>query len=670
MKRINIYKCTVYLLLVVATCSCNDLLDIAPQSSISPEKYLLEETQLASYANNLYADIIPSHGRGYVNCGMYAWDAGTDNMASLSISNKYAPGEVKVPQTDGSNWGFKSIYKCNYFLESVLPRYEAGELSGSKGNIRHYIGEIYFLRAAEYFKKLQSFGDFPIVKGTLPDQLPVLIEASKRSPRNEVARFILSDLDKAIELMEMNPDNRNTRINKEAALLLKSRVALYEGTFLKYFKGTPFVPQGEGWPGATKEYNKGYAFPSGSIENEINYFLDQSMVAAKQVADRIVLTANTGIVQQSEADPQNPYMDMFASIDLSKNKEVLLWREYSLGLGIIHSVGEYSQNGFGGVGFTRGFVDNFLMANGLPVYADGSGYKGDDQISSVREGRDNRLVLFMKEPGQKNIVYNLQGAVKAVVTEPVPTIYTADIAYSYSTGYCPRKGNPIDGVHLTLSPGTYTASIAYRGVEALLNYMEASYERNHVLDATARQYWQQIRERAKVDTDIDKTVAATVMEKEALNDWGAYSAGQLLSDKVLYNIRRERRCEFIAEGMRGMDLQRWRSYDQLIQTPYHIEGFKVWGPMQEWYRNKDGSSKLIYDSSDANISSPQRSMYIRPYEKAKTLVFDGYRWAMAHYLNPIAIQDILITSENNDLTTSPIYQNPYWPSEVNGKPIK
>lgn len=33
-----------------------------------------------------------------------------------------------------------------------------------------------------------------------------------------------------------------TRINKDAALLLRSRVALFEGTWLKSFEGTAFVP--------------------------------------------------------------------------------------------------------------------------------------------------------------------------------------------------------------------------------------------------------------------------------------------------------------------------------------------------------------------------------------------------------------------------------------------
>ena len=112
-------------------------------------------------------------------------------------------------------------------------------------DVKQYIGEIYFLRAHEYFKRLQLMGDFPIVTSVLPDQESALIEASKRAPRNEVARFIISDLDKAGELMKSTSKiGRKTRISRDVAILLKSRVALYEGTWLKYFKDTPFVPNG------------------------------------------------------------------------------------------------------------------------------------------------------------------------------------------------------------------------------------------------------------------------------------------------------------------------------------------------------------------------------------------------------------------------------------------
>lgn len=86
----------------------------------------------------------------------------------------------------------------NYFLGNIVPKWKTKELTGNSVNVEHYIGEGYFLRAYEYFNKLQVFGVFPILKRTLSDQREALIEASKKRPRNEVARFILADLDSAI----------------------------------------------------------------------------------------------------------------------------------------------------------------------------------------------------------------------------------------------------------------------------------------------------------------------------------------------------------------------------------------------------------------------------------------------------------------------------------------
>ena len=646
--------------------SCNDFLDQEPLSDISPENYLVEASQLEAYANGLYTDIIPPSPHNLLK------DEHTDNQAAVSFSNKYVPGQWKVPQTDGSNWYWNNIYNCNYFLNNVLPQFEEGTLSGSEDKIKHYIGEVYFLRAFEYFKRYQMFGDYPIVQQTLTDDMAILTEASKRSPRNEVARFILADLDKAVDLMAINIDSRKTRINKASALLLKSRVALYEGTFLKYFQGTAFVPNGQGWPGKQKEYNKNYVFPSGSIEAEINFFLEQAIEASQLVASMISLTDNTGHVQQDPSELANPYMDMFASVNLSEYSEVLLWREYNRGLGLFHNLGECTQRGNYGRGTTKGMVESFLMSNGLPIYADGSGYKGDDYISDVRKDRDNRLVLFLKEPGQKNILWEDPIGVEAWPIEPVPNIIGkngTDASRIYTTGYALRKCNPWEQEQLATVNGSggYTGIIILRGVEALLNYIEAYYERYGSLDGNAIQYWHSIRNRVKVNPDFNITIAATEMSREAKNDWGAYSSGQMI-DPTLYNIRRERRNEFIGEGMRWMDLQRWRSLDQLKTNPYHVEGIKIWGPMQEWYKNADGSSALNYglDLPGALVSPPERGEYLLPYEKSsQSLVLNGYRWAMAHYLNPIAIQNILITSQNNDLSTSTIYQNPYWPTVAN-----
>ena len=99
-----------------------------------------------------------------------------------------------------------------------------------------------------------------------------------------------------------------------------------------------------------------------------------------------------------------------------------------------------------------------------------------------------------------------------------------------------RKGGAFDVKHYQDVWAGFVGVVLYRSAEALLNYMEASYEKNGTLDGTAREYWQILRRRAHVSEDIDATIMATDMAKEAENDWGAYSAGRLLTDKTLYNI--------------------------------------------------------------------------------------------------------------------------------------
>lgn len=650
--------------------ACNDFLDKEPLSQITPDAYLTEESQLASYANKLYPDILPSHSLpswwnvgGY---GIFEIDKHTDDMAHKNYDNRYIPGEWRVGG-NGGNWSFTNIYSCNYFLENVIPKWKEGLINGNSDNIKHYIGEMYFLRAYEYFLKLQEFGDYPIITTVLPDEKEPLIEASKRSPRNEVARFILADLDEAISLLkETAPDGRKNRLSKACAQLVKSRVALFEGTWLKYFNNTAFVPNGEGWPGKNKDYNSSYQYPSGSIENEIDYFLGQAMEAAMAVADKIALTENNGMLQQSVSDPVNLYHDMFGAEDMSGFGEVLLWRQYDKGLGITHGAPQFAQLGNNGVGLTRGIVNTFLMNNGLPIYDATSGYKGDDYLSDVRENRDGRLWLFLKEPKQINILYESSEGTHATLVEPIPDITEGNTAWGYVTGYALRKGNNYDQKHGG-NGQAYTGSITFRAVEAYLNYMEACFEKTGTLDNKADTYWKAIRNRARVDADYNKTIAATLMNEEAKYDWGAYSAGKLINT-TLYNIRRERRSELMAEGSRYMDLKRWRSMDQMISAPYHIEGFKLWGPMEKWYDKPDGGTLLIYGQNDpaANVSPPSVSKYLRPYEiSSKSLALEGYRWAMAHYLSPIAIQHFLISSDNNDVSTSPIYQNPGWPTTPN-----
>lgn len=662
MKRsIYIFAAIVSIAMILSSCM-DDFLDREPKSTISPEDYLWTEEQLLSFSIARYPVIFETHESG--SFGIFGKDKDTDNQAYINASNIYAPGQYKVGQSGGA-WDFTNIYQLNYFLETVLPRWENGEISGTDGGVKHCIGEIYFLRAWEYFKKMQQFGDFPIVTQTFPDEMDILVEASKRAPHTEVARFILSDLDKAIELLQdESPDKAKNRLNKACAHLVKSRVALYEATWLKYFKNTAFVPNGPGWPGAEKDYNANYQFQSGSIDAEIEWLLDKAIEHSAIVANSYALTPNNGNFQQSLSETENEYFTMFCNTDMTKYSEVLLWRKYNyFGIGIGNVVGEHAAGGNYGVGLTRGYVDSFLANDGLPIYAS-SQYQGDDYLADVRKNRDSRLHIFLKEPDQKNILIPSTKLPAIPQVEPYPILASAQPATAYATGYTIRKG-----LNANADDSKSVGCILFRASEAYLNYMEAYYERYGSLDAAASNYWKLLRDRAIVNNNFNATIAATDMSIEAKNDWGAYSANVLV-DATLYNIRRERRCELLAEGFREMDLRRWRSMDQMIITKYHIEGFKLWGPMQEWY--KDGSKWLItWGSASASVSDPAVSgVYLRPYQKTKKeFVYDGYSWHMAHYLTPIALEHFLITSVGKEVEDSPIYQNPEWPIEANVPPI-
>lgn len=131
----------------------------------------------------------------------------------------------------------------------------------------------------------------------------------------------------------------------------------------------------------------------------------------------------------------------------------------------------------------------------------------------------------------------------------------------------------------------------------------------------------------------------------------------------------------MSEGFRYADLCRWRAMDQLIDQPYHPEGINLWeSPLfKSWY---EGDLYYIGDGSGKtpNISAPSLSNYIRPYEKVENnLLFNGMRWTPAHYLSPIDMGQFNITSTVNpngdiDHSSSPLYQNPGWPTIANQGP--
>ncbi|MDY4665448.1 MAG: RagB/SusD family nutrient uptake outer membrane protein [Prevotella sp.] len=657
--------------------SCNDLLDMKPISQITPGAYYQNADQLAAYLNNYYDSYLQmpysgsmSHSWGQWNEGkaksdwdtdIYCWGGGN---TSLFADDHWEVSSGKALQ---GYYGGVRVY--NYFINTVLKQIENGTLPNSE-DVKNYLGEAYFFRALVYFRIMALYGDIPVITEVLPDEDNVIVENSKRTPRNEVARFILSDLDKAIEMCYTRSKFNGQRVNREAAQLIKSRIALFEGTFEKYHRGSGRVPGDANWPGAKMSYNQGKTF---NQEAEVKFFLTEAMNAAKEVADNADLAENNHKIDPvyGDKDDWNPYFNLFSQPSLANVNEALMWKQYNKDLGFYHLTGHSMVTGQN-TGFTRSFIQTFLMKNGMPIYADNSGYHGDVTLDNVKADRDERLQLFMW--GESTPTYCDPEMTGVEAGKPLPVymeedetdaahITNTDASTRCITGYQQRKYYTYDAEQTRYSEqSTTNACPIMRSAEALLNYMEADYELNGRLDSKSQEYWRTLRTRAGVDTDFQKTIDATDLSKEM--DFGRYSGTQLV-DKTLYNIRRERVTELFSEGLRFADLIRWRGFDNMLTTKWVPEGCNFWDNM---YKHYDPEIKCNGEN-DAVVSSKSLGKYLRPYSKSMqpaNELKDGYKWHEAYYLYPIGITDIRTASPDRSLENSNLYQNPYWPVSAGG----
>lgn len=637
--------------------ACDDYLDVEPQSDITPAAFFTTADDLSAYTINLYNSTFDYITPGSYGISIFGWDNNTDNQAAVNASaTRWVPGQWKVGTSNP--WDWTTIRSINYFFDQVLPKYEAGQITGGSA-VDHYIGEAYVIRAMLYFNKLQNMGDAPIVTTAMDDIEAELIAASERQPRHKVARFIIDDLNKAIGLLQESGPGGKNRVTKDVAYLLKSRVALYEATWEKHHAGTAFVPGGQGWPGKDAQ---GY-----DAQTEIKYFLGEAMSAAKAVGDKLVdnLAENTGTAEGMDAalNTLNPYYVMFCDTDMDKYDEVLMWREYIESQSITHNIQMQLQRNGGGSGWTRGLVNSFVMQNGLPIYAAGSGYDEEWEkagVSATLQNRDSRIQIFTK---QDNSV--------EMYSEGTPVLF--DMAWLLMgndetrnvTGYAIKKGKHYDSYMQVAHHKGTSGSIVFRGTEALLNYIEACVELNNAVDGTADKYWRALRKRAKINEDYMVTVNATDLDKEAEGDWGVYSQGKQVSS-LLYNVRRERRNELIGEGMRMADLKRWRALDQV--QGYQVSGMRYWGSIYDGtLLDADNNDRCIVDveGGTGNMSAPEDGVYVLPnrISAVNNSVFNGYNWCEAHYLSPLAQSVFRQTAsgDKTDLTTSIVYQNPGWP---------
>ncbi len=130
----------------------------------------------------------------------------------------------------------QAISHCNVFLQLVSPEtqlIQAGGALVSENTKKRWIAEVYFLRAFYYYDLATIFGNIPLIDKPLN-----AIDKSTitKSAKEEVMKFILADLDKAIGAAELPnakslPAAEIGRITKEAAMAFRARVNMFYGDY-------------------------------------------------------------------------------------------------------------------------------------------------------------------------------------------------------------------------------------------------------------------------------------------------------------------------------------------------------------------------------------------------------------------------------------------------------
>lgn len=497
--------------------SCSDFLDREPITKPEAGTFLSGAIQVENYINGLYMTL-PSFSK--FGLGVRSEEKNSDNIIAEKYDQRLHGQNNQFSGASEWQTGYQNLRKVNYFFHNYkVPEAQENE------DVLSLKGEAYFFRAYWHFYLLKKFGSIPVMDTFWDENATVEGLQIPAKSRNEVARFILKDLNDAKLLLHSRSKYSGIRVNKEAAMTLAMNVALYEGTWEKYHA------------------KDGFAAPV----NESDYFLGEVMKWGDELFE-------CGISLYKEGkNPGDAFAALFNSKDLSGMSEVLLWRKYSSDEGVFHDVNGNLKAGVvdseGAAGITQSLVDNYLNQDGTSINP------ADEKFMSFKqtfEGRDPRLLQTVMNEGAKF----------ASATTATP-MHLEEYSDENKNRISPPKlagdGNSrsLTGYHIRLGIDTTfvsgngeTALPVIRYAEALLAYAEAAAELGKWSDIVATKTLKELRARAGVQY-------VTPVKDNNFTDFGYELT------PVLQEVRRERRSELALQGFRLDDLMRWKG-DKLI----------------------------------------------------------------------------------------------------------
>lgn len=504
-------------LAAIACVSCEDMLDFQPKDRLSPDTYFRTETDCELWTNNYYT-VFPSAE------GVYSepFDVIVRDVLADEISG------VRKPMPTDGNWKWTKLREMNFFLS------RSSQIEEESVRLR-YEGLTRFFRAYFYFEKVKRYGDVPWVDKPLSSDDNELYKG--RDSREFVMEKVMEDIDFAIANLPEKQDVYH--VTRWTARALKSRIALFEGTFRKY----------HGIDGYEK-------------------YLQECVIASEPFLNGPYTIYTTG---------STPYQDLFTSQN-AIGTEIILARAYTSAIsGMTHDVnGHLTGATMGRPGMTRNAVNMYLMRDGSR-YTDQPGYATKTFVDECKN-RDLRMAQTIRTPKYKRIGGNKELA--------------PDLSRS-TTGYQLIK---------YLTEEKYDANKAstndmplFRLAEVLLNYAEAKAELGTLKQDDLNKTIKPLRSRAGLP-ELDMEEANENPDPYLASPETGYANVTGANKGVILEIRRERTLETPMEGLRYWDIMRWKE-GKRFEKP--IEGLYFAGTGEYDLDGNGTVDVYIYDSETA-----------------------------------------------------------------------
>lgn len=497
---------------------CEDFLDRPSLTTMNDQNYWTSENNLRLFANGFYVNYFVGYnsawGVDYAPLrGYYFADDFTQTGKQISFETQPPASRSSTSETPtmlttycGPSWNFAYVRKSNLFLERIE---EMKGVSITDEAYNHWSAVARFFRGFEYSRLVSVFGDVPYYDRVINDtELDLLYK--DRDDRTMVMDAVYDDFEYVLANMRTS-DGSAQFLNKYIAASFISRLMLFEGTWQKYHLNNSEKAQ-------------------------------KYLQMAADAANLVMLSGKYTFTSD--------FRSLFGSEDLSGNKEVILYRQYDATQQVTHHIASYANTTE-----SQPQSANLDLAKSFICY-DGQVYQsstlpdaGKLALASMIATRDPRFeATFWDTPKKEasTLVYSDK--------------FIDRVGPTYAGGtYPPQYGS---------NTNTNDAPVMRLG-EVVLNWIEAKAELATLggpavtqadIDASINAIRNRPLDAAATAKGIHKTAPMTLASLPDDPDRDADVPA------LIWEIRRERRMEFVFEHSRLLDIKRWKKLNYLDVT--------------------------------------------------------------------------------------------------------